>query len=1558
MSGITFGPSAKGGVPSSLSAVGHRRYKHTTSVMTFFIAVLISLTLLFTDGSTIGASNTGGGALHSFFASATYHETIWSEYLANIDAPVFDGRAKITTTQTANGATLFFWWGYQRGNDVLSLKYFGGASVTASFDAVYGRFRIVGTAGGDEYQKILNSILYRSNSRASNWRQIAWNFGADIFFDHHTGYYYQYISTVGRQPLSWTRARDDCASRRYFGLSGYLATFVRWREHWFATWISDYKSGWIGASDYRENNVWRWVTGPDGNQEGGAGRKFWYYICTDFPIYGYYYYWYLPEWFRNYFEYNFNFGYYAGQNFDYYYPNFWFYRWQCFWKYWYEMEYLWSWWKDYLGDWYFEWLYWYWFWYWWSFIMNHYCANGTWTQWYYDCKMVCSWLCQWQSGQPNTNPNMDYVAIVNRNYWRSTFNTDSVDGYYCEYGGMGVAPNFADLGWVYMRPSCQFHLDKKNCNYFVQCWWNPFLKKCVDNKCLAFGNAKTCRTDPSCDWDISEFYPNTCQVRYCFGGYTSENTCNEDDFCQWSNSDGVLGCHTKMCTVFTSGCACGRQPMCFYDATFAPNTPGKCIADTYALCPAADVIVAMQCATRSDGKDFDSQTNAMRRWIPTVSWTGTGYSATPANSQGLRAALFVWGKNAKTITYFNFGSPVKEMLPATYPKNKDPMTGVASQLMNEIVYFESVWNTIHYVNAMTGYVAPALSMGYNMLQFNIAGRSKNIIYLTRHNQFHDINDQMAKDPLNWFRANTRFVVGVTALLGATMEFTFGAVNPLKVYTTDATHGIRYLSNGVAIERSLQGLCTTGKDGWNKVVVTSTVRDGMCESKTTQARCDADDGCYWSNNQCLQSTCVSICTRDLCNANSRCEFKNGNCRQMICGQFKNQATCDQHFAGCRWEAMMSPAVCVTRPCVNHINENSCLNDPTSCIWDNSVNPTGNCRENKCNVNTKALCTSIKGDPCIWDTFVLPNKCREDLCKPYSNLTQVEMFKQCRDDSSCLIEENPKTKVLSCQEQWCSSYNDETKCFLDKQCMWDTTTSPSGCVETYCSRFETSDECHSGDRECEWDARYVDMQKEARNEPGAQGVCVGRRCWSDPTSCECMGHDTCFWAGETCRNHNWYNVTGTDLFVLLDGKSTMAGTFSGHPNGFVGMMHRLKEWIDIVPLTGTKSGQAASGVGRDGFRILFYQFGEAAVFTSPGITQPSGDRDELLRSLDWHVANYKKLSAGSTAQICPVVRQVIRDITATLPGAQKRERVMLLLLSTPLSDITGCATPLTQLNGYEVTTVAVAVLPGRDTVLTANLNTSITRMASEPRLTLAIKTTVDGLTGDVLNFLDDWAVDNEYIPGTVVTPENMDTYGTCQQFSDNMRMCMRDPYCDWADAQLCLHAKGCNNIDCKAALDARPYTPYTCGNCRLLNGFVDCQYNYNFPFQTAKKTCINHKCTWLCNKKDCYASNVGCTWNETTSQCQREVCSYAEEATCTLDWVCGWEWDEDPRHCRRNECTGFTDPTNCLSAVNETQTLCLWDVEAIDTPSASRISARWRISSTARPAPPASASGTTR
>jgi hypothetical protein len=94
---------------------------------------------------------------------------------------------------------------------------------------------------------------------------------ADTFFNPSNGHFYQRVTTT----RSWDNAQSNATTRELFGLTGYLVTITSEVEQNFVASLVSANEWWIGATDRRVEGVWEWVTGPEGEANGGVGTIFW-----------------------------------------------------------------------------------------------------------------------------------------------------------------------------------------------------------------------------------------------------------------------------------------------------------------------------------------------------------------------------------------------------------------------------------------------------------------------------------------------------------------------------------------------------------------------------------------------------------------------------------------------------------------------------------------------------------------------------------------------------------------------------------------------------------------------------------------------------------------------------------------------------------------------------------------------------------------------------------------------------------------------------------------------------------------------------------------------------------------------------------------------------------------------------------------------------------------------------------------------------------------------------------------------------------------------------------
>ena len=163
--------------------------------------------------------------------------------------------------------------GYIAGEDELTYK--GKLNQSRPFP---GTLVLTGGATVQDYVDAFQSIKYTNykNTPTRGVKKITVslaNFENDADYLPATGHFYRFVRSSG---IWWTAAEAQAKSdaMKYYGLRGYLATITSQVENDFIR-LKTTAVGWIGASDAGVEGDWRWVTGPEGLEDGGKGRLFW-----------------------------------------------------------------------------------------------------------------------------------------------------------------------------------------------------------------------------------------------------------------------------------------------------------------------------------------------------------------------------------------------------------------------------------------------------------------------------------------------------------------------------------------------------------------------------------------------------------------------------------------------------------------------------------------------------------------------------------------------------------------------------------------------------------------------------------------------------------------------------------------------------------------------------------------------------------------------------------------------------------------------------------------------------------------------------------------------------------------------------------------------------------------------------------------------------------------------------------------------------------------------------------------------------------------------------------
>ena len=792
---------------------------------------------------------------------------------------------------------------------------------------------------------------------------------------------------------------------------------------------------------------------------------------------------------------------------------------------------------------------------------------------------------------------------------------------------------------VMCTPMLCSHVVQTLCEKDLSCKWNG--QACAPTECAAVAKASDCAYNAKCYWDMSADVP-LCRETACVVHQT-EPPCAADDNCMWSSADSV--CVPKTCDKYSTSCTCNTDADCVWHHT--PNG-AFCTSRKFNACPDLDIAFLLDGSgsmRRSFGRHahgFYGLMEILRDWVNILPLTGDDHTvgANAGRDKGFR------------ITFMQFSKA--EATPAEdHPANcaiGQCTSGLLSGRRDEI-NGDIGWHEDNY-QAQWTYVHDALMdvADHTFLPSQSPSWRVKLVIIIADGGITDMDgDACCADRCggglcvdrNWKSSYPGILDAAQAKLRTEDVTVFGIVMRRFDYHTfqddNAETKLKPLVSSPAdthfmnlmldeIPSVLDGLCDI-----NSKFGQSVVQPTGCATNMDQSLCIADKSCMWDTNTCRDNACSEKCDSAICTSDPRCRWQNDECVYQVGCFGKDQAACENDNT-CLWDPIWGNT-CIENPCAPPSTETDCRSvsvtmpapcsapngDPDFCVlevcrYDASTMPV--CEVKKCMQTSKTTCENEAG--CAWngpdpmDASVSPSD-KVVMCTPM--LCSHVVQSSCDSDAAC------KWNGQACAPTECAAVSKASDCAYNAKCYWDMSADVPLCRETACVVHQTEQPCAADDN-CMWSS--------------ADSVCVLKTCEQYSTSCTCNTDADCVWHhtpnGAFCTNRKFNACPDLDIAFLLDGSGSMRRSFGRHAHGFYGLMEILRDWVNIVPLTGDDHTVGANA-GRDkGFRITFMQFSKAEA--TPAEDHPancaigqctsgllSGRRDEINGDIGWHEDNYQ-------------------------------------------------------------------------------------------------------------------------------------------------------------------------------------------------------------------------------------------------------------------------------------------------------------------------------------------------
>ncbi|KAJ9459156.1 hypothetical protein DIPPA_31345 [Diplonema papillatum] len=987
------------------------------------------------------------------------------------------------------------------------------------------------------------------------------------------------------------------------------------------------------------------------------------------------------------------------------------------------------------------------------------------------------------------------------------------------------------------------------CTADPRCLWSG--SACALASCVQFPSEKCCGAENGCHWN-TEASPAFCKMTYCAATYADQAGCSADLQCMWHGDT----CLEVQCPLLDE-CNCKAHDMCLWDAN------GMCASAVFTDCPALDIVVLLDGSSSmvdSFGRHphgFYALANHLRDWVQRLPLSGEKAGEVPAagsTATGFRVGFVQFAGGLRQV-------PVWRTTAASAVGAKGSLSGSLAELEADIT-----WHEQNFIGGSV-LIEGGLIAANDMFGTADHGRTRILFVFVDD----DIPDASASI--------------VTELTGKNVEIFGIAVRRFESKTTDDLHAEASLGRIVTAPAAdhllnlqidelkssfLFDMCNP-LSPFGSIIVSKTdepVQMGIhqaCPLYTGSHNCTQDLGCTWHSvdHECVNSACVRLCTKAECQAANLCGWTDeGWCMKEAVCAFTSEALCVGSTHLCDWK----DGACEKAPCVSVGTEQECMADDKDCTWW-TINGTAKCIVTPCTSTNGALCA--QETECQWATDPC-NTTAGPVCQ-LAGCSAYTVASECNSDPRC------STSTTQCQLKPCAVHASELCCDKVTECGWDVSTSPATCQLKTCYTFTQPASC-GANLECMWSL--------------SESRCVDLACAEFSDECSCGQMESCFWKKGVpglCTFSRYGMCPAMDVVVVFDGSARSAETYGRHPDGFIGVLSRLQEWAQGLPLSGESYivGDASS-LATSAVRLSFLQFrsdnGAASVVAGKATNgHLSGNWTELREDLAWHMNN----PSGGTPMMAAALSRAATVFEAGSPSSTLRKR-LLFIITTGDIDTTGSKAYLDELDGLEVQRFGLLVQKA-DTQSKPDVAAEITlrTLTSAAQSLHTEGTTIDTmlvLLNQICNPSAGWGSDilEQETPGKVTGrryPCEMYHLGTA---------CAKDPGCVWSDSSsVCVNSPCldvCNEGDCRLV------TPTNCtwaGTVCIDAPVLDCHCKYDGGD-------VDHN-MYLCD------ADEACSWNATGSSCMIDECrSRAEGNTtcgnnrqkcidpswepCSNDWYC--------------------------------------------------------------------------